>query len=117
MALSANQNQLQNWGPIFLDRDIAIEPRLSLSYWCAAHRRIMNVMRRWPERTMMIDFDALCATPDTYCLRIVRFLGVNLPTAELAKLIEFIHRPASAGRGDVPRNVEKGGAALLALSR
>jgi hypothetical protein len=98
MALSLNQNQLQNWGPIFLDSDVDVEPRFSLSYWCAAHRRILNAKRNWPDRIMMIDFDALCMTPDLQCLKIARFLGTPLPRGEVAKLTDFIRRPASVRR-------------------
>jgi len=98
MAVSNNQNQLQNWGPIFLNRDVAIEPRLSLSYWCAAHRRIMEFMRSWPERTMMIEFDALCAVPDPHCAKIAKFLGTELRDDVLANFRKFVRRPESPRR-------------------
>jgi hypothetical protein len=98
MAVSNNQNQLQNWGPIFLNRDVAIEPRLSLSYWCAAHRRIMDFVQSWPERTMMIEFDALCATPDPHCAKIAKFLGTELRDDVLAEFRNFVRRPESVGR-------------------
>ncbi len=98
MAVSDNQNQLQNWGPIFLDRDIAIGPRLSLAYWCLAHRRMVHFMRSWPERTLMIDFDALCIAPDAHCANIATLLGTALPDNVLAEFRQFIHRPESAGR-------------------
>jgi hypothetical protein len=92
MAESNNQNQLQNWGPIFLNRDVSIEPRLSLSYWCAAHRRIIDFVRCWPERTMIIEFDALCATPDLHCTKIARFLGTELRADVVADFRKFVRR-------------------------
>ena len=53
MALSANQNQLQNWGPVLLNRDVGQEPHDSLTFWCAAHRRMDVLMRRWPGQIMV----------------------------------------------------------------
>jgi Sulfotransferase family len=98
MALSANQNQLQNWGPILLSRDITVEPRSSLSYWCAAHRRIAGFMRNWPERTMTVDFDALCQAPDSQCELIAKFLGAQLPDDALHNFRNFIRVPLTVGR-------------------
>lgn len=93
MAVSKNQNQLQNWGPIFLNRDVAIEPRLSLSYWCAVHRRMMEFVRSWPERAMMIEFDALCGTPDPHCAKIAKLLRTELRDDVVADFRKFVRRP------------------------
>jgi hypothetical protein len=98
MSLSNNQNQLQNWGPIFLNRDVAIEPRLSLSYWCAVHRRVIEFVRSWPERTMMIEFDALCAMPDLHCAKISKFLGRELRDDVVADFRKFVRRPEATRR-------------------
>jgi hypothetical protein len=98
MAVSNNQNQLQNWGPIFLNHDVTIEPRLSLSYWCAAHRRVVDFMRCWSERTMMIDFDSLCAKPDPYCALIGKFLGANVSDEALSHFRNYLVHPGSSGR-------------------
>jgi hypothetical protein len=97
MALSANQNQLQNWGPILLSRDVANEPRQSLAYWCAAHRRINVVMQQWPERTMIVDFDELRTDPDKQCALVANFVGVAVPDDLHAKLDDLIdqNRPSS----------------------
>jgi hypothetical protein len=99
MALSSNQNQLQNWGPVLLNRDIANEPRQSLAYWCAAHRRINVVMQCWPERTMMVDFDELCADPQKQGTRVAGFLNAAIPDRFDAKFVGFIDRNrSSSGR-------------------
>jgi hypothetical protein len=79
MALSANQNQLANWGPVLLNREVVNEPRQSLAHWCAAHRRICAVMQQWPERTMAIDFDTFCIDPQMDGARVARFLDAELP--------------------------------------
>jgi Sulfotransferase family len=98
MSISANQSQLQNWGPVFLNRDVSIEPRHSLAYWCEAHRRVLRFARRWPTRTMVIDFDALCAEPDAYYAKIIGFLGISPPDDVLARFRKFIIKPASVSR-------------------
>jgi hypothetical protein len=98
MAVSPNQNQLQNWGPIFLNRDVTIEPRLSLAYWCATHRRIAKFTRRWPDRIMTIDFDALCVSPDLYCANLANFLEVEVSADVLSSFCNFVIRPKSTGR-------------------
>jgi hypothetical protein len=98
MVTSNNQNQLQNWGPIFLNREIAIEPRLSLAYWCAAHRRMVKFVRSWPERTMMIEFDALCGIPDLHCTEITRFLGIEPRDKVLADFRKWVRRSDTSRR-------------------
>jgi Sulfotransferase family len=98
MALSGNQNQLENWGPIMLSREVAIEPRQSLAYWCAAHRRVLSFFARWPARTLMVDFDALCANPGPQCVKISDFLGAELSDEVKANFCELVDkgRPVSS---------------------
>jgi hypothetical protein len=98
MAISQPQNQLEFWGPVFLDRDVAVEPRQSLSYWCAVHRRALDFLRSWPERTLMIEFDALCAAPDEHAAKIAEFLGAAPSDKLLADFRAFVRPPPSAGR-------------------
>jgi hypothetical protein len=90
MALSANQNQLQNWGPIILNRDVANEPRESLAYWCAAHRRVSGIMQRYAERTMVVDYDRLCIDPTKEGVRVARFLDVSLSDEDRARFCDLI---------------------------
>jgi len=94
MSLSNNQNQLLNWGPIFLNGDVMCEPRYSLAYWCAAHRRVMNLVRRWPERTIVIDFDELCAAPDAHYGRVAAFLGASTSDVSCDRFRALIIKPA-----------------------
>jgi hypothetical protein len=97
MAVSTNQAQLHNWGPIFLNQDVTLAPRLSLSYWCAAHRRFVTFMQAWPERAMMIDFDALCAKPEPYCALIGKFVRANLSDETLSRFRDYV-RPRESFR-------------------
>lgn len=98
MALSGNQNQLENWGPVMLSREVAIEPRHSLAYWCAAHRRVLSFFARWPARVLMVDFDALCANPGPQCARISNFLGAELSDEVRSSFCELVDkgRPVSS---------------------
>ena len=97
MALSANQHQLENWGPIMLSREVVIEPRQSLTYWCAAHRRVLSFVSRWPRRTLMVDFDALCANPDPHCAEISNFLGAELSNEVKANFRDLVEKGRPAG--------------------
>jgi hypothetical protein len=98
MSVSANQNQLQNWGPLFLNMDVSIAPRLSLAYWCMVHRRMADFARTWPSRVRMIDFDALCAEPDAHFATIAEFLGLLPPDNAVARFRELIVKPVSTSR-------------------
>ncbi|HTT80259.1 MAG TPA: sulfotransferase [Stellaceae bacterium] len=98
MALSANQNQLKNWGPIFLDRDADVTPRLSLTFWCMAHRRAVALARERPARVMLLDFDKLCLEPAKYCARVACFAGVPVQAEIRARFAAYMRPPASAGR-------------------
>ena len=77
MAYSDNQAQLHNWGPVLLDREIAVGPADSLAYWCAAHRRITGFSRLWPDRVLIVDYDRLVIDPQAGLDAIMRFLGAD----------------------------------------
>ena len=93
MSLSRNQNQLQNWGPIFLNRDVSTEPRLSLSFWCAAHRRILDLQRSAPRRALVVDYDELCADPEAQYGRILNFAGAEANPSALKRFKEYVWKP------------------------
>lgn len=97
MAFSVNQYQLENWGPIILNRELPIQPRYSLAYWCAAHRRTQSFLRRWPERTTTFDFDVACADPQTECARMASFLGLELSDGVRSMFSDFVASGRPAG--------------------
>lgn len=102
MALSQNQNQLQNWGPIFFERDVTIEPRLSLAYWCAAHRRILGFRQSILRRMLFVDYDQLCADPDGQYTKIVQFSGVAADSGSLQRFKEYLwRRDDNSSHGEV----------------
>jgi Sulfotransferase family len=98
MAFSGNQGQLLLWGPLFLERDITITPAASLSYWCAAHRRVLQLAGQWPGRVRLVDFDALCAVPQRHCPALAESLGARLSDSALAQVCKVVRPPASTGR-------------------
>jgi len=102
MSLSRNQNQLENWGPIFLNRDVAIEPRLSLGFWCAAHRRILDLQRSAPRRALIVDYDKLCAEPDAQFGKILKFAGAEANPNALRRFKEYLWKSDNdSWRGEV----------------
>jgi hypothetical protein len=84
MSASRNQNQLQLWGPIFLDREVEITPRDSLSYWCSAHKNAIACATEHPGRVLFVDFDELCAKPMETAAQLAKFIGVVPPTGSIS---------------------------------
>jgi hypothetical protein len=78
MAFNANQNQLRNWGPTFLQKNVEVNPRSSLNYWCTMHRRINSLVASWPDRILNVNFDALVENPDMFCDQLEGFLSVEV---------------------------------------
>lgn len=98
MAFSANQYQLHLWGPLFLRRGVAMTPRDSLSYWCAAHRRVLQLAAHWPGRIRLVNFDALCEMPERHCVELAETLAARPSAAALGQVCKLVRPPASTGR-------------------
>jgi len=98
MAFSANQNQLQLWGPLFLGEAADVSPRASLKYWCHVHRRVLELGAELPGRFLMLNYDAFCLAPQRYLPELGRFLGVSVDSSQQAALESLIRVPDSIGR-------------------
>ena len=99
MAYSLNQHQVQNWGPRFLGADtIAVTPRLSLRYWVAAHRRVLETGREMGGRFLLVNYDLLCADPPRELPRLLEFLGMEPTPERVAALAALVRPPESIGR-------------------
>lgn len=98
MATSTNQNQLRRWGPIFLNRDVAVGPRDSLSYWCAAHRRSGKLVQSWPGRTRTVKFEDLVRHPEEEAAAIAAFLGMGETEGALRQFREHVRVPQQEER-------------------
>lgn len=95
MAFNKNQNQLGNWGPVFLSRDVEQTPRDSLAYWCAVHRRMAQLTEQYPTRIFHLDYDKLITNPRPELAAMFEFLGAGLDDAALDAFAEQIFVPKS----------------------
>jgi sulfotransferase family protein len=98
MAYSKNQNQLETWGPILLNRNVEIGPRDSLSYWCAVHRRMAEIAMSYPARILQVSFEKLCADPENTIRDVLSFCCINISDEEVRIFAKKIIAPASIGR-------------------
>lgn len=87
LADSTNQNQLRNWGPIFLDRPVVVSPGEAIAYWVAVHRRLRALQETYPERIVFSSFERLNSDPVAEAARLTGFLGLQAPP-EPAHLFE-----------------------------
>jgi hypothetical protein len=76
MAFSANQNQLQLWGPHVLG-DGPTSPARSLAYWVRVHRRMQALLAANPGRMYWLDYDALCREPAAQARALCHFLDCD----------------------------------------
>lgn len=99
MAYSSNQAQLHLWGPSFLGiEQVDTSPRLSLKYWCAVHRRVIERGRKLGDRFLLLNYDRLCAAPAEGLDPFLRFLGVEPARETRDRLLASICPPQSMGR-------------------
>lgn len=99
MAYSSNQAQLLLWGPYFLGLEgVDGSPRLSLKYWHAIHRVVLERGRRLGGRFLLLNYDRLCADPGEGLGTLLRFLGAEPPGATRDRLLASIRPPQSVGR-------------------
>lgn len=97
MAYSSNQNQLHLWGSIFFDtKEIAITPKNSLKYWISVHKRVLKLQEKYPQKIMLLNFDALCQEPRHELLKLAQFMQCN--SDKLFGLEHLISPPSSIGR-------------------
>ncbi|MBT9291722.1 sulfotransferase [Prosthecodimorpha staleyi] len=100
MALSSNQNQLEWWGPVLLDRPVIVGPKDALSYNCAVIRRIRKIAADHGERVCLIDYDRLCREPAESCETLAGFIGAQADADTLEWFSDAIRRRTPAeGRG------------------
>jgi len=98
MAYSANQNQLVLWGNYFLGAPVSTEPRNALKFWCAVHRRIMDIGRPMGSRFLFLNYDDLCQRPDVGLTKILNFLNMPVSELKIRDLVPAIAPPKSIGR-------------------
>ncbi|MCE9629805.1 MAG: sulfotransferase [Planctomycetia bacterium] len=96
MAYSANTNQAMRWGEAYLGRPFEPTPRYMLSFWVAAHRRVLAAAAAVPVRFHFIRLEAFCGRPAAGLLSLYEFLGLSGEPS--AGLIALAQSPESIGR-------------------
>ncbi len=82
-----------------LQRPVDRTPRVSLSYWVAAHRRILRWASTLPDGDfMLLRFEDLVANPIAEVRRIFSFLGVDGDEAVVLAAADLVNEPRSIGR-------------------
>jgi hypothetical protein len=119
MAHSANQAQVQRWGPGMGIAGSVPDPTptASLDYWIAANRRAIERGRAMaPGAFLLVNYDELCADPRTGVARFLEFLGFDPPAAVVEELVALPRppKPPSLTPGEM---VEAFGEARLAEVR
>jgi len=98
MAFSANQNQLELWGPAVLGDNYATGPRASLKFWRWAHARILRIGQDMGERFLFIRFEDLCRDPERYVRLILSFAGTPSSPEVTDRAVRLVQPPESIGR-------------------
>ena len=94
MAFSKNQNQLKLWGSYILGQDyISVTPGNSLKFWCALHRRLLNMLPFTKSNFYLLNYDDFCTNPESGLNRLCNFLGMHLPASQLTVLRGMVIPP------------------------
>ncbi len=99
MAFSRNQNQLEFWGEQLLGRTIDLEdPIDSLGYWCAAHKRVLELTAPMKDRFLLLNYDEFCQDPVQKLPLLLEFLELDASDFQLGDLVSENLMPRSLGR-------------------
>ena len=99
MAYSANQGQPRLWGERFLGTPVGtVDPRTSLRFWCAVHRRVLEIGRAMGDDFYVLDYDRLCADPAGELAALISFAGCDPDDAQRASVAAEIKPPSTIGR-------------------
>jgi hypothetical protein len=97
MAFSRNQNQLLLWGRFFVGDKCVASPYFSLKYWCAVHKRILEVGRLMDSNFFLLNYDDFCLNPNNWMKPLCDFLGLPEMNNQ-TRITKLIHPPDSLGR-------------------
>jgi len=99
MAYSSNQNQLKIWGQLLLNRTPEQAPEESFNYWCAVHRRIIELEKQFSGRILILNYDLFVQRDEIELNRFFNFIGINAFLDDPSKSIyELFSPPKSIGR-------------------
>ncbi len=101
MAFSTNQRQALLWGKWLLGEETTDPtPSYLLKYWCAAHKRVINIVTQLnlTESFFLLDYDRLITTPMPVLHELFSFLNLPVTENHLNELSQLILPSTSAGR-------------------
>ena len=98
MAHSRNQQQLRLWGRHFVGDECKNSQHCSLKYWCAVHRRVLDIGSAMGRRFLFLNYDDFCRNPDEGVLTLCDFLGVKSSDHRRERLTGLVKPQPSAGR-------------------
>ena len=99
MAYSKNQNQLALWGSHFLGRSVDAQSASdSLKYWCATHKRVLDIGRSMGPNFYFLNYDDFCAMPSEGMEKLLNFLGLEFKDDSKKELIGLVEKPNSVER-------------------
>lgn len=98
MAFSRNQRQLQNWGGRLLNSKVELTPYYSLKFWCAVHKRIIQIGSRLDGRFLLLNYDAFCSSPEPEITRLLEFLETEDGPETRGRVAGLIEKPETIGR-------------------
>jgi hypothetical protein len=102
MAFSTNHQQVLNWGRHYglkSERIQSLDPPGMLDYWIAANATAIKTgLELLNGRFLLINYDALWNHPHDVLAKLAKFLAIDVPAEQMARLAAFPRRPASAGR-------------------
>ena len=102
MALSKNQSQTALWGEEFVGHATVgpINPRYSLKYWCAVHRRMEELAKldHLRSRIHFLNFDRLVLEPKQTLRGMFAFMSETASSSAMETLEGLISNPFTANR-------------------
>lgn len=100
MAWSANQHQVERWGPLFgiHTGPGPVDPSASLDFWIAANVRAIEVGKTLGDRFMLVNFDELSRNPHSLLGGLFEFLDCQVPDVQSATLAAQFKVPETVGR-------------------
>jgi len=102
MAYSENQQHVYHWGHLAnvdATPDKPITPRQSVDWWLHNNKCAIQTGRdKLGDNFLLLNFDALCETPERILPELLSFLGVSINDAKLQSLLAMPKAPSSTGR-------------------
>jgi len=99
MANSTNQSQVNLWGNLLIGKKITgPAPEVSFRYWCAVHRRILQVSQNMHGRFFLLNFDNFCFQPEKGLAQLLNYLQLKVSDKVFSGLVQMVNPPTTIGR-------------------